>query len=78
MPEMLTDLNIKALKKQMYKAVHLLFHIPGHSFIDFPGGVFMKNSTFILTEQRRSIDKSPICTIIQQTITAWLTKELYK
>lgn len=38
----------------------------------------MNNPTFILTEQRQSNDESPISTIIQQAITAWLTKELSK
>lgn len=38
----------------------------------------MKNSALILTEQRQSNDDSPVSTIIQQTITAWLTKELSK
>ena len=38
----------------------------------------MKNPVFILTEQRQSNDESPISTIIQQAITAWLTKELRK
>ena len=38
----------------------------------------MQNATLILTEQRQSNDESPISTIIQQTITAWLTKELTK
>lgn len=38
----------------------------------------MQNSTLILTEQRQSNDESPISTLIQQTITAWLTKELTK
>ncbi len=38
----------------------------------------MQNPTLILTEQRQSNDESPISTIIQQTITAWLTKELTK
>ena len=39
---------------------------------------FMKDSVLILTEQRQSNDKSPISTIIQQAITAWLAKELSK
>ena len=38
----------------------------------------MQDSTLILTEQRQSNDESPISTIIQQAITAWLTKELSK
>ena len=38
----------------------------------------MQNSTLILIEQRQSNDESPIRTIIQQAITAWLTKELSK
>ncbi len=38
----------------------------------------MQNPTLILIEQRQSNDESPISTIIQQTITAWLTKELTK
>jgi hypothetical protein len=38
----------------------------------------MQNSTLILIEQRQSNDESPISTIIQQAITAWLTKELSK
>ena len=49
-----------------------------YSYVRFRGGVLMKNPTFILTEQRQSNDKSPISTIIQQAITAWLTKELSK
>ena len=38
----------------------------------------MQNSTLILTEQRPTNNESLINAIIQQTITAWLTKELYK
>lgn len=38
----------------------------------------MQNPILILTEQRQSNDEFPISTIIQQTITAWLTKELTK
>ena len=38
----------------------------------------MQNSTLILIEQRQSNDESPISTIIQQAITAWLTKDLSK
>lgn len=38
----------------------------------------MNDPIFILTEQRQSNDESPISTIIQQAITAWLTKELSK
>lgn len=38
----------------------------------------MQNSTLILIEQRQSDDESSISTIIQQAITAWLTKELSK
>ena len=38
----------------------------------------MKNSVLILTEQRRSNDEPLINSIIQRTITAWLTKELCK
>ncbi len=38
----------------------------------------MQNSTLILIEQRQSNDESSISTIIQQAITAWLTKELSK
>lgn len=38
----------------------------------------MQNATLILTEQRISNDESPISTIIQQAVTAWLTKELTK
>ena len=38
----------------------------------------MQNTPLILTEQRQSNDESPINPIIQQAITAWLTKELYK
>lgn len=38
----------------------------------------MQNSTLILIEQRQSNDESQISTIIQQAITAWLTKELSK
>ena len=38
----------------------------------------MQNSTLILIEQRQSNDESPISTIIQQAITAGLTKELSK
>ena len=38
----------------------------------------MKDSTLILTEQRQSHDESPISTLIQQAVTAWLTKELIK
>ena len=38
----------------------------------------MQNSTLILIEQRQSNDESPISTIIQQAITAWLTEELSK
>ena len=38
----------------------------------------MKDPIFILTEQRQSIDLEATGTIIQQAITAWLTKELRK
>ncbi|SCI81327.1 Uncharacterised protein [uncultured Flavonifractor sp.] len=38
----------------------------------------MNDPIFILIEQRQSNDESPISTIIQQAITAWLTKELSK
>ena len=38
----------------------------------------MQNSTLILTEQRQSNDESTTGAIIQQAITAWLTKELSK
>ena len=38
----------------------------------------MQNSTLILIEQRQSNDESSNSTIIQQAITAWLTKELSK
>jgi len=38
----------------------------------------MQNATLILTEQRQSNNEFPISIIIQQTITAWLTKELTK
>lgn len=54
------------------------FHIHGHSFIDFSGGVLVKNPTLILTEQRQSNNEPQISTLIQQAITAWLTKELSK
>ena len=38
----------------------------------------MQNLPLILTEQRQANDKSHISAIIQQAITAWLTKELTK
>lgn len=38
----------------------------------------MKNSSLILTERRQSGDERQISAIIQQAITAWLTKELRK
>lgn len=38
----------------------------------------MKDPTLILTEQPPSNDPLYTSTIIQQTITAWLTKELTK
>lgn len=38
----------------------------------------MKNPIFILTEQRQSNIEESTNTIIQQAITAWLTKELSK
>lgn len=38
----------------------------------------MKDLELTLTEQRQSNDESPISTIIQQAITAWLTKKLSK
>ncbi len=38
----------------------------------------MQNATLILTEQRQSNDESLISTLVQQAITAWLTKELSK
>ena len=66
------------IRKVDVHLVHLLFHILHHYFIDFLGGDSMQNSTLILTEQRQSNDESPISTIIQQAITAWLTKELSK
>jgi len=77
-PEVLALLGRFPLQKADVHPVHLLFHIHSYSFIDFLGGVLMKNPTFILTEQRQSNDESPISTIIQQAITAWLTKELSK
>lgn len=46
--------------------------------IFFVGGDFMQNSTLILTEQHQPNDESPISDLIQQAITAWLTKELSK
>lgn len=36
----------------------------------------MRNATLILTEQRQSDDESRICAVIQQAVTAWLTREL--
>ena len=39
---------------------------------------FVKTPIFILTEQRQSNADELIRTIIQQAITAWLTKELTK
>ena len=38
----------------------------------------MKNPTFILPEQHPSKDPLLTSTLIQQVITAWLTKELTK
>lgn len=38
----------------------------------------MQNATLILTERRQSNDESSISAILQQAITAWLTKELCK
>ena len=38
----------------------------------------MKNSILILTEQRQSGSSALVSTLIQQAITAWLTKELRK
>ena len=38
----------------------------------------MKNTTLILTEQHQPNDPPLISTFIQQTVTAWLTKELSK
>lgn len=38
----------------------------------------MQNLTLILTEHRLINNESLINAIIQQAITAWLTKELYK
>lgn len=38
----------------------------------------MQDSILTLTEQQRSNDESPVSSIIQQAITAWLTKELTK
>lgn len=38
----------------------------------------MKDYMFILTEQRQSNAEESTDTIIQQAITAWLTKELTK
>ena len=55
-----------------------VFHIFNSLVIKFPGGVFVKDPIFIIEEQRQSNDESPISTLIQQAITAWLTKELSK
>ena len=38
----------------------------------------MKESIFVLTEQRQTNNLEETDIIIQQTITAWLTKELRK
>lgn len=38
----------------------------------------MNDPIFVLTEQRQSNDEFLIGTIIQQAITAWLTKELFQ
>lgn len=38
----------------------------------------MKNSILILTEQQQSDDTDLVSALIQQAITAWLTKELRK
>lgn len=38
----------------------------------------MKNPMFILTEQRQFNDEFTTSTVVQQAITAWLTKELTK
>lgn len=38
----------------------------------------MKDPTLILTEQHQPYDPPLISTLIQQAITAWLTKELSK
>lgn len=38
----------------------------------------MKNSILILSEHRRLDNEPKITVIIQQAVTAWLTKELYK
>ena len=38
----------------------------------------MKDSTLILTEQHQPNTTSSLNALIQQTITAWLTKELTK
>lgn len=58
--------------------MHLLFHIFNYPNIHFPGGDFMKDPTFILTEQHPPKDPMLTSTLIQQTIIAWLTKELTK
>lgn len=56
----------------------LAAHIYKHLIITIAGGDFMQNSILTLTEQRQSNDEPPISGIIQQAITTWLTKELYK
>lgn len=40
--------------------------------------ILMKNSILILSEHRRLDNEPKITVIIQQAVTAWLTKELYK
>lgn len=68
---------MKSVKADV-RPVHLLFHILNYPFIKFPGGVFVKDSIFIIEEQHQFNNKTTISTLIQQTITAWLTKELTK
>lgn len=58
---------------------HLFFHIRHYELIKMSRRCFaMKEPIFILTEQRQDSNLEASDIIIQQAITAWLTKELRK
>lgn len=63
---------------QIYDLVYLLFHTHNYTDINFTGGVLVKETIFVLTEQRLFNTEDATNALIQQAITAWLTKELRK
>jgi len=63
---------------QLCGLIYLRFHSHSYAGINFTGGVPMKETIFVLAEQRLFNTKDSTNTLIQQAITAWLTKELCK